>query len=146
VNLNRLFVIGAIGVVALGLAVAFVFLGTPSHQRLVSLDNHRIRELTEIAQRLHNRYPSGKLPRRAPSDLSLHDPATAQSYSFHRVDSTHYVLCAVFDTDDTTNIGEQAAEEAMQAIMIPPSDWRHPAGRVCYEFEVTQGTPTPRRV
>ena len=96
-SFNRLFGAAAIATVIAGLALAFTFLGTPSHQRLVALDDVRVSDLQRTASLLRDRYPSSALPIHLPRDLALQDPVTKQSYEYRRVDATRYVVCVRFN-------------------------------------------------
>lgn len=137
----------AIAFVLGGLTLAFVYLGTPAHQRLVSLDERRASDLEKIATTLNRRYQVRGLPAvGAETDLENdfpRDPITGQHYQFRRVDATRYVLCAVFATAGSAGGDEQ---RWTNGIVWPLSDWRHAAGRTCYELNVTESPPTPRRV
>jgi hypothetical protein len=135
VNLNRLFVFGALAMVIAGLALAFGFLGTPAHQRLVSFDERRLDDLESIASTLHERYQAGGLPVRLPENVRSVDPVTKRSYEFHRTDATHYQLCAVFSTKLTTDTDSRNGAWR-------PRVWPHDAGLTCYRFDVTE-PPTP---
>lgn len=135
-NSNRVFVLGAIVVVIGGLALAFAFLGTPSHQRLVSLDQKRLEGLQEIASSLHDRYQSGGLPRVLPRSAFANDADTVRDYEYRRVDATHYMLCATFSTND----GNRQEE-----VVWPRHVWRHGSGHQCYKLDVTDSVPMPLR-
>lgn len=140
-NVNRIFALGTIVVVIAGLALAFEFLGTPARQRLLVLDDLRVRDLREIASVLHDRYGAGGVPTQLPSDLIGHDPETKRSYEFRRVDATHYVLCATFATPGP---GEVAGYEYHELQYVwPRREWRHRAGRQCYELDVSSSPPMP---
>lgn len=141
-SLNRLFVIGAIVVVIVGLGLGFKFLGTPAHQRVVLMDERRTADLQRITNVLHGRYPSGGLPKRLPASILDRDPVTSRGYEFRRVNATHYVLCAVFDTDQGPENGQEYSEHA---TVFPPATWRHGAGRTCYELDVTENPPVVLR-
>lgn len=114
---------------------------TPAHQRRVTLDGLRVEDLQRIASVLHVRYPQGKLPDRLPPDAAASDPIAKQTYEYRRVDSTHYVLCAVFATNETPDRG-QVYPPAAQWV---DRDWRHGFGRACYELDVTASPPAPPR-
>ena len=137
-NLNRIFGFGAVAIVIGGLALAFTYLGTPAHQRDVSIDARRLDDLESVALALHNRYESGGLPGRVPATLGAMDPVTKQPYDFHRVDTRHYVLCASFATY------QKEPGDSRDAIS-PIAEWPHNVGRTCYEFDVTE-PPSPRIV
>lgn len=137
---NRLFGFGTFAVVIIGLGLAFVFLGTPSHQRLVSLDERRVGDLEKVASSLHNGYQTGSLPERLPEYLATVDPVTKRTYEFRRLDPTHYLLCAVFSTNEPAADGAEYSD-VVQAF--PHAAWRHGAGRACFKFDVTQTPPVP---
>jgi hypothetical protein len=142
VSFNRLFGVAAFGTVLAGVALAFTFLGTPAHQRLVALDDVRVSNLQRTASLLHDRYPSGGLPARLPEDLALKDPATKQNYEYRRVDAKRYVICAAFATNETSDRGQVYPAGAQWFAR----DWKHGAGRACYQLDVTASPPAPPRV
>ena len=142
-NFNRLLGFAAVVAVAGGLVLAFVFLGSPAHQRRITLDGRRTSDLISIAGTIHNRYATGGLPERLPPTFAASDPVTNRSYEYKRVDARHYVLCAVFDTDQSK---ENDAEGAEERVASPPGVWRHGSGRTCYEIDVTEDGPVPRRL
>lgn len=129
-NFNRLFVFCAVALVIAGLALAFGFLGTPAHQRLVAMDEQRLDDLESIASSLHQDYENGGLPSRLPASVTTADPVTKQRYEFRRTDATHYELCAVFST-------KLPAEPEPTSAAWRPRGWPHDAGRTCYKFDVT---------
>jgi hypothetical protein len=135
VNFNRLFTFGAVAMVFAGLALAFGFLGTPAHQRLVSFDEQRLDDLESIASTLHERYQTGGLPARLPENITTVDPVTKQRYEFRRISATEYQLCAVFST-------KLNAEPQATNVTWRPRGWPHEAGRSCYSFDVT-APPSP---
>jgi hypothetical protein len=135
VNLNRLFVFGAIALVFAGLVLVFGFLGTPAHQRLVSIDEQRLDDLESVASVLHERYEAGGLPSRLPANVTSVDPVTKRSYEFRRTDATHYQLCAVFST-------KLGVDTDSPNVAWRPRGWPHEAGLTCYKFDVTE-PPTP---
>lgn len=107
------------------------------------MDERRVRDLGEIASSLHDRYKTSGLPERPPETSVASDPTTKRSYEFRRVDATHYVLCAVF----ATNEAKDRSQESSDVIVVWPRNvWRHGAGHICYEFDVTETPPMPRRV
>lgn len=140
-NFNRLFGVMTIAVVITGIVLAFIYLGTPAHQRLVSLDEKRVRDLETIASSLNARYQSTPLPSRLPGDLVILDDGHNQSYEFHRLDATHYTLCTVFATSYSLENGAYSVEGVEGA-----ERWRHGVGRTCYKFDVTQTPLMPQRI
>jgi hypothetical protein len=140
VTFNRLFGLVTIAVVAAGVVLAFLFLGTPAHQRQVSLDEHRARVLDGIASSINDRYRAQPLPPRLPEDILALDAANERGYEFHRVDATHYRLCTVFATNGSVEGAEIYVFGGPSSARV----WRHGAGRTCYEFDVTVSPPMPR--
>lgn len=137
---NRLFGLVTIAVVAAGVVSAFLFLGTPAHQRLISLDETRVRDLQAIASSLNLRYQSSSLPERLPNDLVLLDNEK-RAYEYRRADATHYRLCTVFAASySPKNDGAYLISGEQYA-----RNWAHGAGRRCYQFNVTQSPPVPQR-
>jgi hypothetical protein len=141
VTFNRLFTVCAVVVVAGGLILAFIFLGTPAHQREVSIDERRTEDLIKITNAVRDRYQSAGVPERLPQIVLERDPVTRQSYEFRRVDAKHYVLCAVFRTDQSTQNPENE-----RSIVWPTAAWRHRTGRTCYEIDITEEPAIPRRL
>lgn len=141
-TLNRLFSFGAVVVVIAGLALAFVVLGTPGHQRLVSFDERRASDLERTATALYDRYHLHGLPAQLPESQAASDPVTGRHYEFRRLNTTHYVLCADFATTGTTTGDEQR----WTGFVWPLSNWLHGIGHTCYELDVTESPPMPRRV
>jgi hypothetical protein len=140
VTFNRLFGLVTIALVAAGVALAFLFLGTPSHQRSISLDETRVRDLQAIASSLDVRYQRSSLPERLPDDLVLLDNGR-RDYEYRRVDATHYRLCTVFAASySPRNDGVYLISEGQYA-----RNWQHGVGRTCYQFNATQSPPVPQR-
>lgn len=136
---ERLFGLVTIAVVAAGVVLAFVFLGTPAHQRSISLDETRVRDLQTVATSLNARYQSRPLPVRFPDDLVLFDNGKPE-FVYRRVDATHYRLCTVFAASySPRNDGAYLITGERYA-----RNWQHGAGRTCYEFDVTQSPPVPQ--
>lgn len=141
-SFNRLFVAATFAIVFAGVAAAFTFLGTPSYERLVALDDARVTDLERIAALLHDTYPNGNLPYRLSEGMTLKDPVTKRAYQYRRVDRKRYVLCAVFAAAESSDRGQQYPPGAQWL----PRDWPHGAGRACYELDVTASPPEPPRV
>ena len=130
-KLERVFGVAACVIVALGLVLAFLVIGPPSHARLVALDQQRITDLDNIASGLHDRFGevTGGLPRRLPSNLQTRDPATGRPYEFQKIDAKNYKLCARFAL---------ATEgETIERRWPSPQNWPHGAGLTCYKFNVS---------
>lgn len=135
-KIDRLFGVAACVVVALGLVLAFLLIGPPSHARLIALDQRRVSDLYNIASTLRNRFAEANgLPKTLPIDLKERDPVTGLRYEFHRIDAKHYALCAGFALPAES----ESAEDSW-----PPLNWPHGAGRTCYDFNVSSAEIAPR--
>lgn len=125
----------AAGVVVLGAVVAALFvMDSPSRQRAERLDSMRVADLQLLSSRIdahadvHDRLP-GRLA--VVSDAPGHrvaDPATGQPYQYEITGKRSYRLCAMFET-------VQASPE-MPDIHL--DQWRHGAGRQCFDREVQE--------
>lgn len=138
---NRIFVLGATVVVAGGLALAFAFLGPPSRQRLVSLDEKRLDGLQEIASSLHAHYESRGLPKAIDESDFARGSGTIRNYEYRRIDATHYVLCTTFSTNGRDDESSRGQED----VAWSPHAWRHGIGHQCYKLDVSDSTPIPLR-
>jgi hypothetical protein len=129
--------LGAAVAIALTLVVmaGFWMLGTPAHQRELSLDERRVQDLRGIATHIHLRWvragvgeralPAALLELRpAPGGgrLVMHDPATGRPYTYRVRSESKYQLCASFQTDQRRS---PRGEEF----------WNHAAGEHCYDLD-----------
>jgi len=139
VKFDRLFGVAACVIVALGLLLAFLVIGPPSHARLAALDQQRVSDLESIAAEVHVRFATaaGGLPQRLPNDLEKKDPETRRDYTFRRIDAKSYVLCARFALAAESDDVEQSSS---------PQKWPHGAGRTCYQFNVSVSEVAPRMI
>jgi hypothetical protein len=136
---DRIFWCGAALVVVLGVALAFVIVGTPHHARLVALDDRRLSDLQGIALALHVRYRTGSVPARLPDDLAKQDPVTRRWYAFRRLTDRSYVLCASFDAaSEHTNSDDDERNVSTFA------NWPHGAGPKCFTFGLDDDFVYPR--
>jgi hypothetical protein len=130
-NAERIFGFAAVALVAAGLVLAFLLIGTPGHARLVALDARRVDDLQNIAVELNNRFGYGDtaLPVHLPREVVRKDPRTKQPYEYRRLSARDYELCAVFalgsPRDDTA-----AGDDVTPFGRV----WRHGAGRTCYKL------------
>ncbi|MGB6984975.1 MAG: hypothetical protein WBD74_03240 [Candidatus Aquilonibacter sp.] len=131
---ERFYTIAACAVVAVGLILAFAYLGSPSHARAVALDRLRTRDLETIASRLDRH---GSLPSRLPENLAETDPTTHQAYSYKRVDARHYQLCATFETASVKRI-ENVPDvgPGYATYQYVPRNWSHPGGYHCFSLDI----------
>ena len=130
-------------VVACAVVAGFLVMGSPQDARKVELDKRRVEDLKMLASIMspgYDRTPIDSLfleslGDRAPS--KMRDPLTREPYGYHVVDSTHYEVCATFDTE------------------VKPEDldswekgWSHPKGKHCFRFRVGEPSlplPEPGR-
>lgn len=136
-KLDRVFGVAACLIVALGLILAFLVIGPPSHARLVALDQKRATDLYEIASALHDRYggTTDALPKRLPSDVQGYDPVTRRAYEYQKVDARNYTLCARFALP--------AENDTISSQWPLPQRWPHRAGPTCYRFNVAASRVAP---
>ena len=127
-------------VVAAVVVTGFLVMGSPKEARKEELDRRRVEDLRTLANLVT---PETGRPLRDSLDVNrytplaktaLVDPATAEPYGYRVIDSTHFELCATFDTE--------VRAEDMQPY---EREWAHPAGRHCFRFD-TRYPGGPRRV
>ena len=97
--------LAAISAVVLAAVVTgFLVMGSPKDARKEELDRRRVEDLRMLANLMT---PEPGRPLRDSLDLNgyspdlkaqVTDPVTKQPYEYHVVDSTHFELCATFDT------------------------------------------------
>ncbi len=133
---SRLAAVMAVIVLALGLWVA----GSPQHARRTEIDARRVQMLDAVSNAVDSYYDRSRtLPAALDSLISvsrwnradLRDPVTSEPFGYSVLDSTHYQLCATFDTADTT--GDMAIGLRGSAF------WAHGAGRHCFRLQVPAG-------
>ncbi|MGB3311367.1 MAG: hypothetical protein WBG32_17560 [Nodosilinea sp.] len=132
---DRAFAGVAMAAVVVAIAAGFWVLGTPGQQRQIAADRQRVQDLAAIAQEFHNRYLNAgedfQLPPALEATNVQTDPLTNQPYEYERLGDRSFELCATFDTDSSTHrlTARRANPDAER--------WQHPAGRHCFEFDVT---------
>lgn len=141
-RLDRFFGAAACVAVIVGVALAFIVIGTPGHARGVALDGERVQGLETIASAVHDRYRHTGVPGHLPNDLTLRDPQTQRAYGFQRLDREHYTLCASFSAASERD-GIDANTYAYGGLR---HRWEHRAGRTCYRFDATASTIDPQVV
>jgi hypothetical protein len=133
---DRAFAGVATAAVIAAIAAGFWVLGTPGRQRDLAADRQRLQDLAAIAQEFPNRYLNAgedfQLPPVLESTGIQNDPLTNQPYEYERLGDRSFELCATFDTDSSTQrLNDQRANPDAER-------WQHPAGRHCFEFDVTE--------
>ncbi|UCG73836.1 MAG: hypothetical protein JSV45_05550 [Chromatiales bacterium] len=136
-TLNRLVAIAAtVVVICVGL-VGLYLSGSPAEQRLLRLDERRVRDLNQLANATQRYWQEqGELPAtlqqlvdgRRLNKLPV-DPDSGQAYEYTAGDKK-FTLCAEFSraTEDATTI----------------EFWQHPAGQHCFDFDTTVIMPPGR--
>lgn len=117
-------------VIAGAIATGLNMTGGPAHQRLIRLDETRIRDLDMLTERLRIRYQRDKnIPTSLQElDGSLpKDPTSHANYDYRRMNDKTFKLCARFDTktDELDGTG---------TYYYAPHGFReHPKGLHCFE-------------
>src|SRR5258705_11534156 len=114
--------------------------GAPQHAARTEINARRVQMLDAVSNAI-NSYStrSRTLPASLNSRISfcrwnravLRVPVTSEPFGYSVLDSTHYQLCATFDTADTT--GDMAIGLRGSAF------WAHGAGRHCFRLQVPAG-------
>jgi len=133
--------LAAVSLVVLAAVVTgFLVMGSPQEARKEELDRRRVEDLRMLANLVT---PEPGRPLRDSLDLNgyhpdlkaqVTDPLTKQPYEYHVVDSTHFELCATFDTE--------VRPEDLQPY---EREWAHAKGRHCFRFDARYAGG-PRRV
>ncbi|MBD5633961.1 MAG: hypothetical protein IAI49_05725 [Candidatus Eremiobacteraeota bacterium] len=138
------FFIGACVLVATGLVLAFLTIGTPAHNREIELDAKRIEGLDEMGTSIRTRYgEGGRLPKALPSDFEANpylrrefdDPETGRRYEYRRIDDDRFQLCADFSAPSDSEGDDHPRASSMS--------WPHPAGFFCKAYSTRRGLASP---
>ncbi|MBV8644598.1 MAG: hypothetical protein JO225_11910, partial [Candidatus Eremiobacteraeota bacterium] len=110
-NRETIVTTAVVALVAGGVGAGFWLTGSPSHARLVALDERRVHDLDDLSVQISFRYGKIGRPRvlTLPIMLSpsasqsrfgspITDPVTGRPYEYHRDSPTSYRLCATFAT------------------------------------------------
>lgn len=143
-DLGQKIFVGAVILAVAAAAVGGLFVaGAPSQERARQFDNRRINDLQQLTQAVDQYWTrNARLPE-ALADLqnrreyyipSLLDPRTKESYEYIVTAGKNYELCAVFETDAST---EAAKAKYSQPYPMPGGVdfWAHGLGRVCFTIE-----------
>lgn len=136
-NWNRVVAIASTVVVIITAVAGLYLSGSPAEQRLLRIDERRIRDLNQLANAVQRYWQEqGELPDtlqqlvdgRRLSKLPV-DPDSGLAYQYTAGDKK-FSLCAEFKrpTRETTTI----------------EFWQHPAGAHCFEFDTTVIMPPGR--
>ena len=143
-NFDRLFALLATAVVTVSVIAGFWWLGSPNRQRQIRADQQRIRDIHEIASRLHqqaqqsqNRGKSVELQALLSPNNRKTDPISGEPYEYQRLDTTHYQICAEFAAD--------SAQNRLGRFSWADKDlWDHLSGRHCFKLNVLEEPPQLR--
>lgn len=123
----------AAGVVVLATVAAAVrLMDSPSHERAERMDGKRVDDLRTLSSLIaahadvHEQLPARlSVVARGPGP-DIVDPGTGRPYEYEVTGEWTYRLCATFET---------AGNPAGRYGAIP-GDWRHDAGRQCFDRDV----------
>ncbi len=130
VRRDQIFAGVAIVAVCISIGIGFLQNGTPLAQRESAFDQRRVNDLQQIASLLRDSWTAnGK--HQLPSKLDalfvnrtrLLDPQTHHAYTYHTYSGPRYRLCAVFETSNLNDPGNDA--------------WRHAAGLTCFNRDAS---------
>jgi hypothetical protein len=121
----------AIAVVVAAIVAGLVISGSPERQRVLGLDEQRVRDLQSLAQSLSAYYRNTRELPATLADLvdgrtrsSLpRDPETGEEYAYELPERRVFNLCAEF----------ALPSEDPQ----PDEFWSHEAGRRCFRFDLS---------
>ena len=122
---GRWLMLAAVGVVVASVVVALFVMDPPSRQRAERLDQLRVTHLQLLSQRIDDHaLVHGRLPQRlsvvdSGPGPAIVDPVTGRPYVYESTGEGGYRLCADFDT---------TPDPALER-----DDWRHGAGRHCFD-------------
>lgn len=116
-----LFAAGATFTIVAAVAAGLDVAGTPSDQRQLEADAHRVRDLQNMERNI----------RAHPQDRQLlRDPETGQPYQFRAKAGTAYELCATFNRPSPNEPGREKL-----------NFWTHGAGRTCFQLDSARLVP-----
>jgi hypothetical protein len=131
-NVQRLAAVASVAVVAAAVVAGLWLSGSPAEQRLLRLDESRVRDLRELSRAVYYRWEERQVlaatadelvDGRALSRLPM-DPASQEPYEYRVKGAREFEVCAVFSRPARPEDAEDF--------------WYHDVGRRCFEFDVTQ--------
>ena len=143
-NRSKLLVSIASFVVIASLVGGFVFVGSPMSARAKKFDERRVGDLQSIQSYLIYSYWQQKAA--LPDSLDdlkdpisgfmiPVDPETGADYEYIQTDDLSFRLCATFDLPSQSNDGPRATS-AIYPSMLENDNWKHEAGRECFDRTV----------
>lgn len=121
--------IAAVAVVA-AVAGGIWVMGSPATQRLLRLDEHRVRDLRAISEAVNRYWENNEqlpddlksLSDGTPLGLTIQDPATGEAYRYVAGNGQSYQLCADFSLDSERDA-------------YLSGTWSHRAGPYCFDLD-----------
>jgi hypothetical protein len=112
-------------VVVIAVGGGFWLLGSPRHQQQLALDTAKIVDLESIRSTLSHHALPEHLRATYPRSYNFAGSVSTLGYRYHRIDATHYELCATF-------FEPAPASE----VMFP-----HGSGLACYVIDANEDLP-----
>jgi len=138
-NKIQLILAGLMGVVTLVvLGLAFLSVGSPGTNRLRSIDQRRLENLSGIANCVEGRWiERGEFLKTLDEIIksencsyiplsAFNDPQTGAPYEYKQVDADTYALCATFALEDSEGASQYFGDRR----------WQHDAGDTCFERDL----------
>ena len=154
-NRNKIYSI-VLGVVILGLMIwGFTVFGSPAHQRMLRVDSQRVSDLQGIQWQLANYWQQKQSIPSALTDLNdpissymvPMDPETGEAYAYRKTGDSTFGLCAncsLESTDQNSNASFAYPKEL--AMGMENENWKHEAGRSCFERTIDPERYPPVRI
>lgn len=133
--------IASIAVLA-SLVGGFAIVGSPMNARSLRFDERRTSDLMSIQSYLIYSYwqQKAELPASLKdledpisSYIAPRDPETGAEYEYKRINDLSFELCATFDLESAPNDRGMRATSAIYPVMPENENWKHGAGRHCFE-------------
>ncbi len=121
----------------------FFLVRSPSHNRQVKADFLRVEALRSLSYAVENYAEREKRLPESLDDLrderhnrylETKDPERKTEYSYRKVGTTTYELCAEF------NLSSEESDLGTRSHPGPDEEdfWKHPAGKHCYEIKISE--------
>jgi hypothetical protein len=130
-NVQRIAVIGSVGVAAAAVVAGLLTIGSPAEQRLLRFDERRVNDLTQLAGRAEFQWTQEKKLATSAAELVdqyltrlPRDPATREPYEYRTTGPRAFEVCAAFERPSRPELAGDF--------------WFHEAGRHCFAFEMTE--------
>lgn len=147
------FVMAALALTVLGFA--FANIGSPGHNRLLAIDQHRVQDLNNLTECLRQGWQNTKdlpvslnaqslTPNCTWLDIgqSLTDPVTQQPYGYSRASASAFSVCATFALPSADDQPPYIARPIYPASMA--ESWQHHIGRFCFNRDFAkESLPKP---